>query len=84
MLQATFAVLRQILLELGFTMQTGAGGEVRFDHPPSGTWFVFRSQKDDEAVNLPNLVAVRRILDEKGLLPREQFEARLRTRVIAG
>jgi hypothetical protein len=84
MLQATFAVLRQILLELGFTMQPGADGQVRFDHAASGTWFIFRSQKDEEAVNLPNLVAVRRILDEKGLLPRKQFEARLRSRLIAG
>jgi len=84
MLQATFAVLRQILLDLGFTQRTEPGVYVRFDHAESSTWFVFRPLKDEEEVNVPNLVAVRRILDEKGLLPREQFEELLRQRLIAG
>jgi hypothetical protein len=84
MLQASFAVLRQILLDLGFTTHVEPGVYVRFDHAPSDTWFVFRPHKDEEAVNLPNLVGVRRILDEKGLLAREQFEELLRTRLIAG
>jgi hypothetical protein len=83
-MQATFAVLRQILLDLGFTMHVQPGVWVRFDHAGSNTWFLFRAHQDDEAVNLPNLVAVRRILDEKGLLGREQFEERLRTQVSAG
>ncbi len=84
MLQATFGVLRQVLLELGFTVEAGPGDQVRFDHAVSDTWFIFRNHKDDEPVNLPNLVAVRKILDEKGLLSREQFEERLRSRLIAG
>ena len=84
MLQATFAVLRQILLDLGFTMRVEPGVFVRFDHADSDTWFVFRPHEDDEAVNAPNLAGVRRILDEKGLLPSKQFEELLRQRVVAG
>src|SRR5947209_18076340 len=84
MLQASFAVLRQILLDLGFTMHVEPGAYVRFDHAQSSTWFVFRPYKDEDAVTLPNLVEVRRILDEKGLLARAQCEALLRTRLMAG
>jgi hypothetical protein len=83
-LQATVAVLRQILLELGFTMHVQASDHDRFDHRESGTWFDFRNHKDEEAVNVSHLVVVRRILDEKRLLARDQFEERLRSRLIAG
>jgi hypothetical protein len=84
MLRATFGVLRQLLLDLGFTMHEAPEDQVRFDHVESNTWFIFHRLKDDDEVNLPNLVAVRRILDEKGLMTRNEFEERLRSRVIAG
>jgi hypothetical protein len=80
---ANFALLRQILLDLGFTLRVSPGEFVRFDHEPSSTWFLFRPYHDEEPVNLPNLVAVRRVLDEKGLLPRDQFEELLRKGPIA-
>jgi hypothetical protein len=84
MLQATFSVSRQILLDLGFTVRVEPGTFVRFDHARSNTVFVFRPHLDDEAVNLPNLVGARRILDEKGLLPAKEFEELLRQRLSVG
>jgi hypothetical protein len=84
MLHANFAVLRQILLDLGFTIHVEPGAFVRFDRADADTWFVFRPHQDNEAVNLPNLRAVQRVLDEKGVLPSKQFEELLHQRVIAG
>jgi hypothetical protein len=83
MLRATFGVLQQILLDLGFTMRAEATF-IRFDHAGSNTWFLFPPHTSDEEVNARNLVGVRHILDTKGLLSRERFEELLRERLIAG
>jgi hypothetical protein len=83
MLQANFGVLRQILLDLGFTMRTDPKF-IRFDHVASATWFLYPPYRDEEAVNPGDLVAARRILDERGFMPREQFEELLRKNLIAG
>lgn len=83
MLKATFSVLRQILLDLGFTMRAEAKF-IRFDHEATKTWFLYPPYGDEEAVNPGDLVAARRILDERGFMPREQFEELLRKNLIAG
>jgi hypothetical protein len=83
MLRATFAVLRQILLDLGFTVQADPKF-IRFDHTASETWFLYPPYGDEDEVNPGDLVAARRILDERGLMPRERFEELLRQKLIAG
>jgi hypothetical protein len=83
MLQATFGVLRQILLDLGFTMRSDAKF-IRFDHTDTRTWFLYPPYRDEEAVNPGHLVAARRILDERGFMPRERFEELLRKNLIVG
>jgi hypothetical protein len=83
MLQATFGVLRQILLDLGFTMRTDPTF-IRFDHAASQTWFLYPPYRSEETVTPGELVAARRILDERGLMPRERFEELLRKNLIAG
>jgi nitrate reductase beta subunit len=83
MLKATFAVLRQVLLDLGFTMRVGAD-YVRFDHAETKSWFLYPLYADDEDVYPGELVAARYALDMKGLMTREQFEERLRQKVSAG
>lgn len=83
MQEAPFAAVRQGLLDLGFVMRVEPG-LVRFEHPGTNSWYVFRPHADDEPVNLPNLVGLRHNLDVKGLVPREQFEEWLRARLIAG
>jgi hypothetical protein len=57
---------------------------IRFDHAATGTWFLYPPYRDDEAVNPGDLVAARRILDERGFLPRERFEELLGQGVRAG
>jgi hypothetical protein len=81
---ATFAILRQVLLDLGFSVRVEPEKYVRFDHDPSHTWFVYPAFKDEETVDLLNLVATRRILDERGLLSASEFEDQLRSRLVAG
>ncbi len=83
MLKATFSVLKQILVDLGFSVRADPRF-IRFDHAETKTWFLYPPYEDEEAVNPGDLVAARRILDEKGYLPRERFEELLRERLIAG
>jgi hypothetical protein len=83
MLKATFSVLKQILVDLGFTMRADPRF-IRFDHAATKTWFLYPPYGDEEEVNPGDLVAARRILDEKEFLPRERFEELLRERLIAG
>lgn len=82
MLQATFGVLRQILLDLGFTVHVGSD-YVRFDHARSKTSFLYPRYGEADDVHAGNLVAARRVLDERGLMPRERFEELLRQKVVA-
>ena len=83
MLQATFGVLRQILIDLGFRMRADPKF-IRFDHAETQTWFLYPPYGDEEEVSPGELVSARRILDERGLMPRERFEERLRQKLIAG
>jgi hypothetical protein len=83
MLKATFGVLKQILLDLGFTMRADEKS-VRFDHAPTRTWFLYPPYAESEDVNPGDLVAARRILDARGFLPSERFEELLRQKLVAG
>jgi hypothetical protein len=78
-LSATFGVVKRILLDLGFTMHA-EHDRVRFDHPASDTWFVFKPARDDEAVFVGYLVGVRRLLDARGLMDAGRFEELLNQR----
>jgi len=80
--EANYSVLRQILLDLGFTVRV-TPKYIRFDHKASDTWFLYPPYRDDEAMHPGDLVAARRILDERGLIPRQRFEELLRHPVIA-
>jgi hypothetical protein len=83
MLQATFGALRQVLLDLGFTMRADPK-YIRFDHAPTKTWFLYPPYAEDDEVAPGDLVGARRVLDERGLVSREQFEEALRRRPVAG
>ena len=83
MLQATFGVLRQILIDLGFEIRAEPKF-IRFDHTETGTWFLYPPYSAAAEVGPGDLVSARRILYERGLMPRERFEERLRQRLIAG
>ena len=83
MLRAKFATLRQILHDLGFTMQADAK-RMRFDHAPSNTWFLFPPHADEDEVSVADLVVARYMLDMKELLLRDEFEEQLRRKLEAG
>ena len=83
MLQATFGVLRQILLDIGFAVRSDPKF-IRFDHASSQTWFLYPPYQDDEAVTPGELIAARRILDERGFMSRERFEELLSQKVRVG
>jgi hypothetical protein len=84
MIQAKFGSLSRLLRDLGFTARTQPGSFTRFDHAATGTWFLYPDYAPDEEVFASDLVGTRYLLDAKGLLPREEFEARLKENLVAG
>jgi hypothetical protein len=69
----SFAHLRQLLLDLRFTEIRG-GTYWRFEHPNSGTIFVFRPYTAGEHVTVQDLAATRQHLEWRGLLSGEVFD----------
>jgi hypothetical protein len=76
----SFAGLRQVLLDLEFQDRSVPGSFIRFEHPQIDTWVLLRPYQDDEVVTPATLVAVRRLLDERELMPRERFDDLMRER----
>jgi hypothetical protein len=70
----TFAALRTLLDELGFTERKGNGSCLIFEHEPSETVLYFRTYQPREKVDQTDLVVVRKFLNEKGVLARDDFE----------
>jgi hypothetical protein len=71
--KVTFAQLKKLLATLGFR-GSAQPTHLSFEHPASGTVFLFRTYRAAEAVAPANLAAVRRLLDERGLLEADQFD----------
>jgi hypothetical protein len=68
-----FAQLRQLLRDLHFAEARKEAGW-RFEHPVSGTIFLFRPYTPDEKVNMADLASVQKQLDWRGLLPASSFD----------
>ncbi len=84
MLQARFTTLSRLLTDLGFTSRTKAGTFTRFDHPITGTWFLYPDYAPDEEVFPSDLFGTRTILDARGFMTREQFDERIRQLSLVG
>lgn len=82
MAQPTFGELRQVLIDLGF-QETASPARVRFEQAGTDTIVLLRPYAADDVVDPAALIAVRRLLDEKGVIGREEFDARLRARALA-
>ena len=72
----SFADLRHFLGGLGFS-ETAQPTHLVFEHPASGSLLIFRRYRARESVTPANLAAVRKLLDERGLLPADEFDSRL-------
>jgi hypothetical protein len=81
--ECTFATLRDLLLELGFSMRTAADAVI-FEHPPASARLIMEAFGDADVVDAATLIMVRRNLDERGILPRARFDDLLRQRSLAG
>jgi len=68
----SFAQLRQLLLDLRFT-ETHANAYRRFEHPESGTVFLFRPYAKDDHVTVQDIATTRTHLDWRGLLSGKVF-----------
>lgn len=73
----SFGELRDFLESLGFTESVQTTHLV-FEHAASETMLIFRRYRRREAVTAANLTAARKLLDEKGLIPADEFDSRLR------
>ena len=72
-----FADLRQLLVDLGFTVSK-QGKFWYFEHSPSDTTFHFRPYRARERVTLRDVSSTRFHLDWRGLMSPEAFDERLK------
>jgi hypothetical protein len=72
-----FACLCKLLVELGFVKSVVAGPYLLFEHTRSGTLLPYRAYQPNDEVSWADLVMTRKLLDERGLMPKEEFEALL-------
>jgi hypothetical protein len=73
----TFAELRQLLLDLGFT-QSKQGKFWRFEHQSSGTIFGYRPYRSREKLTVGDLHMTRKQLDWRDVLSEKAFDDRLK------
>jgi hypothetical protein len=69
----SFSQLRQLLLDLQFK-EKQADTYWRFEHPSSGTLFVFRPYTLGDNVTVQDLATTRKHLDWRGLLSGNAFD----------
>lgn len=74
--RVAYGQLRSILTGLGF-QETRSPKRVCLEHGESDTVFLFRPYQASDLVTPAEVVIVRKMLDEKGLLEAETFETML-------
>jgi hypothetical protein len=73
----SFAVLQRVLEDLGFVRKKVGGPQMVLEHGPSDTVFLFRAYKARDKVAAADLIGVRKILDEKGVIEPQALEEML-------
>jgi predicted RNA binding protein YcfA (HicA-like mRNA interferase family) len=74
----TYRELEHLLLSHGFELNRVKGSHHLFVHSPSDTTIMLPEDSSSRPALPSQVAAVERILDERGLLSRDQFEASLR------
>ena len=80
----TYAVLRDILLRMGFEDVSTPGKNHLLEHSIPKTWVLMRPYKDDDIVAWYDVSNARDMLDYRGLMSPEDFAEALRERSLAG
>jgi hypothetical protein len=80
----SFESLKAFLIGLGCQFHSAPDAHVTFKHPASGALIVLHFYRDNEAVSPTDLAIARRVLDEFGVLPRDEFDAALSGHSLAG
>jgi len=70
----TFAQLRHLLLDMGFTETVTPKSHVFFAHQPSGAETALPIYRSNQAVMPHHLATVRIMLDHKGLMDADAFD----------
>ena len=73
----TFAGLRQLLVDLGFTETIVPKSHVAFRHEESGAEIMLPNYRSNQIVLPHHLATARIILDAKGLMDADDFEDRV-------
>lgn len=73
----SYAELDWILLGLGFKRTRSAGSEVGYRHAATDTLLVFARHERSSEAKPGDVAAVQRMLEERGILGREDFASRL-------
>ena len=68
-----FVELEQLLLSIGFVEVPTTGSHKVYEYSPLGTLVVLPGYEQQANVRTMHLVAVRKILDENGLMNRDVF-----------
>ena len=84
MTECTFGYLRDLLLGLGFHMQSVAGPSLLFELRGAGIRLVMEPFEEADLVDRSTLAIVRRNLDERGVMPRSRFDELLQKRSLVG
>jgi predicted RNA binding protein YcfA (HicA-like mRNA interferase family) len=84
MFEVSFAELRDLLEQLGFSTTVVDGSHVLFEHPEVNRRIMLRPYAATDRVEQAGLQAVRFQLDAWGLMSRDEFDEQMRQRSLAG
>ena len=82
--KVTSLALKSVLLRLGFRDRSVAGSHVLLDRPDADAVVLLRPYREEEIIDPVNLLGLRRILDEKGVIAKERFDDLLQHHSLAG
>jgi hypothetical protein len=81
--EITFGEFDRVLRSLGFQRTLTDRGSRFYQHDASETWVSLPQADDDDFVPVAHIVGNGRILDERGIVARHDFERMLRSQKVA-
>ncbi len=75
MLKINFLQLRQVLKKLGFNESWVKGSHVTFNNPQANALILLSTHQKGDDIRPAYLRMVEKVLEEKGIIQRQQFES---------